>query len=102
MRLHTDYERDCWAPLNLDLSGANLHDLDLSGCILGELVCRRTQFQGTTRVNGAIINRAVCLDGAVFAGDADFSDTYFGGEVRLSGVCWNGRVDFQGAGSPSS
>jgi hypothetical protein len=100
MRLNTDYARDCWAPLNLDLSGAHLHDLDLGGCILGELMCRGTHFHGTTRVNEAIINRFVSFDNATFTGDAEFTDTYFGGSVRLVGVQWHGRPDLQGAGGP--
>lgn len=98
MRLNTDYERDCWAPLNLDLSGAHLDDLDLSGCMIGELVCRGTHFHGTTRITDAIINRAACFEDAVFTDDAEFTDTYFGGPLRLTGVQWHGGADFEGAG----
>ncbi len=97
VRLHRSDTRDPWPPLHLDLSGAHLHELDLSGCMVGELMCRATHFHGTTRITNAIIDFGACFEDAVFCGYAEFNGTYFG-SLRMRGAHWQGGVDFKGSG----
>lgn len=84
------------ADLHLDLSDAQLHDLDLDGIALGGLSLARARLTGTTRL--ALRSW----------GGLDASGTYFGGDLlaiqlgverqlSLRGALIEGALDLQGA-----
>ncbi|WP_156754925.1 pentapeptide repeat-containing protein [Actinokineospora pegani] len=77
-----------WADLDLDLTGAHLIDLDLTGCRVravtfdqavfeGRAVFRRTRIGGRARFRGARFLDGVSARGARFGAAADFRDAEF-------------------------
>ncbi|MFB7527416.1 pentapeptide repeat-containing protein [Streptomyces sp. NPDC056178] len=83
--------------LQVDLSGAELEDVDFSECRFGEVSFADTLFRGQC-----------VFDGAQFAGDAQFQCALFASDVSFSRArfdCWavfgrtrfHGRANFDGA-----
>lgn len=72
--------------LDLDLTGAELLDLDLSRCRLGSLRCDDAKFAGSTR-----------FDEISLSGDALFVDAVFEGDVHVNAVTVGGTAAFDGA-----
>ena len=79
---------DFWPDLDLDLTGAHLVDLDLTGCRLravtfdqavfeGRTSFRRTRFGGRARFRGARFRDGLAARGARFHSAADFRDVRF-------------------------
>jgi hypothetical protein len=82
---------------HLDLTGATVEYLRLSGRRIGRLTARRTKFYGITQLGELDVAKPTLLSGAVFHGrvfakDARFTgglslqDTEFADEVNLSGA----------------
>jgi hypothetical protein len=109
---------DFWPGLSVDLSGAQLSDLDLSGCrIDGILRLDRAVLSGQARLRGIIAGAAsmarltcldhawfersvfhgrVTLDGANFHGDAWFGEAMFGNWTSFAGADFAGHAWFGG------
>lgn len=108
-----------WAGLSLDLTGAALTDLDLSGCrIDGRLTLDRSAFFGQAKLRGLIVGGELSLrgavfhehawldradlhgpvtcDGAIFRADAWFGSATFGGRVSFAAVDFGGHAWFGG------
>jgi hypothetical protein len=107
-----------WPRMNVDLTGARLTDLDLSGCrIDGHLRLDNAVLAGHARLRGLIVGSATlrrleCLDhawfersvfhgpvhfdGAVFRGDAWFGEAILGGWTSFVGVDFGGHAWFGG------
>lgn len=67
-----------WSSLRIDLSRALLHDLDLSGCELAELVLERTELVGVSSLAESVIHKFRCR-GAQFLGETTWSRATLGG-----------------------
>ncbi|BBH69883.1 hypothetical protein ACTI_65680 [Actinoplanes sp. OR16] len=82
-----------WSRMRIDLSGAILHDLDLSGCRLERLDCRSGVFVGPVDFTGL---RATEADfrGAAFRDDANFAAADFGEYVRFDESSFAGETRF--------
>ncbi len=50
-----------WSALRLDLSGAVLHDIDLSDCIFSELILDRVNVVGNVHISRSTVTRCVSL-----------------------------------------
>lgn len=66
-----------WEGINLDLTGASLIDLDLSGCQIGAAQFVGAQFVGNTRFVEAKFAQKASFNGAMFAGKTFFDCTEF-------------------------
>jgi uncharacterized protein YjbI with pentapeptide repeats len=97
-----------WRPLDLDLAGAILTNLDLSGAHIQSLTCTNARFEGETTFRGMrIIGPARCtaasFTGALRSEDvdyedfADFTDAVFQADVSFSRCTFRGEARFAGA-----
>jgi len=109
-----------WAGVNIDLTGALLAELDLTGChIDGDLILCQTVINGQSRLRGVHVagdtdlrgatfrdhlwcerstfRGMVLLQGAVFGGDAWFGETHFVGPASFVGADFAGHAWFGGA-----
>ncbi|MGE5829608.1 MAG: pentapeptide repeat-containing protein [Micromonosporaceae bacterium] len=109
-----------WPDTTLDLRGATLVELDLSGCrVDGLALFDRAEFFGATRLRGTVfgadaafrsvnwyshawLERAVfrrhgLFDGSVFHGDAWFGETTFANRAAFTGTVFAGHAWFGGA-----
>jgi hypothetical protein len=109
-----------WPETILDLRGATLVELDLSGCrIDGMALFDRAEFFGATRLRGttfggdaafrtanfyshvwlerAVFRGQTLFDGAVFHGDAWFGETTFANRSVFAGTVFAGHAWFGGA-----
>jgi len=86
----------------LDLSGATLVDLDLSGCVItGPCRFGGATFLGPVRFPRTVFVGAAYFDGAVFTDHAWFEGTVFHDEARFDaaeflGDAWFGQATFGG------
>jgi hypothetical protein len=71
---------------DLDLTGANLEYLDLTGRQIGRLTARRAHLYGINRLSGVRIQRPALFSGAVFHGKTDFFSASFDGGLSLMGA----------------
>ena len=76
-----------WADIDLNLTEAHLHQLDLDACHI-----RRAQFDGATFAGWYARFR-----GATFAGDAGFGETEFAGTAEFQGAKFTGTAWFRDA-----
>jgi hypothetical protein len=92
-----------WGALTVDLTGAQLTDVDLSGChVGGDLRLDGAVLLGQARFRHLSVAGATSLHGALFTGHAWFERSVLRGPARLSatrfdGDAWFGEVTF-GAG----
>lgn len=109
-----------WPGTSLDLTGATLVELDLSGCRIDGTTCLdRTELCGATRLRGTVfvddaafrdstwhfhawLERAVfhgraLFDGAAFRGDAWFGESTFAGRTTFNRATFGGHAWFGGA-----
>ncbi len=119
LRLHPG-QRTFWSGMSVDLSGAELPDLDLSRCrVDGDLRLDGCVFPGQARLRGLIVGgrltaRGACFadhawlehcvlhgtavfDGATFGGDAWFGQAIFGGHASFAGASFDGHAWFGAA-----
>jgi uncharacterized protein YjbI with pentapeptide repeats len=84
-----------WAGLNLDLTGAVLTDLDLTGCrVDGELRLDRAVFVGAAKLRGLVVGGRMGLRAAVFRDHAWLERATFNGVVDAEAVTFQGDAWF--------
>lgn len=71
---------------NLDLTGANLEYLDLTGRQIGRLTARRAQLYGINRLSRVRIHDLALFSDAVFHGQTDLFAAGFDGGLSLMGA----------------
>lgn len=82
---------------DLDLTGALLDYLDLSGKVVGQLVLRDAQLHGTTRLNATEINGEAWFTRAVSYGRLECDNVVFRGRSNFPHLIAHDRVSFEGA-----
>ena len=70
-----------WADIDLDLSGATLHDWDFSGCTVRTSRFTRTTFLGNTGFERATFTGHAWFREATFAGNVRFTRATFAGDA---------------------
>ncbi|WP_345424294.1 pentapeptide repeat-containing protein [Pseudonocardia xishanensis] len=97
-----------WGELDLDLDGAELTDLDLSGAVVRRISARRAQLRGDTRMTALRARDSVLLSGATLYGDmhcddmivehrTDMALTTFKGAFSADGCALHGGTVLSGA-----
>jgi uncharacterized protein YjbI with pentapeptide repeats len=108
-----------WPGMDLHTEARLLHDVDLRGCEVRDVVFRRVRFDGDAHFDGLVCTglasfqescfaRHAFFGGAAFGVGADFDGTTFtgtaafpgvtaGGEVWFDDVRFSARADFTGA-----
>jgi hypothetical protein len=97
-----------WVGIDLNLRGATLLDLDLTGCHMAAARFDGARFAGDTRFVGVTFHETARFDGAryldtawfsrtIFKKNASFTLTRFGGEARFDGARCEGTAWFTGA-----
>ena len=87
-----------WTQTSLDLTGATLLDLDLSGChVDGGLRLEHATLLGQTKARGLVVRGPASLYGASFADQAWFERSAFHGPVRFDVTDFHGDAWFGGA-----
>jgi uncharacterized protein YjbI with pentapeptide repeats len=92
-----DPAAEFWPGIDLDLSGAILTELDLSGCRVRSARFEETIFEGPARFVGTTFEGPVVLSHADFRGDGSFANAEFEAAVDLSWATFARTVDFQHA-----
>lgn len=82
-----------WPDIDLDLTGAELADFDLSGCRLRSASFAKVRFLGRTSISGAVFDGGVSFDEAVFEGECRLIGTRFMSSVDLQRVVFRDQVD---------
>jgi hypothetical protein len=82
---------------DLDLTGALLDYIDLSGTAIGRLVLRDAQLHGTTRLNTTEITGEAWLTRAVSYGRLECDNVEFHGRSNFPHLIAHDRVSFEGA-----
>lgn len=72
-----------WQVFEVDLSGADLTDLDLHGCRLPHTTFQASRFTGHTVLDAATFIGTAAFDAAHFSHHASFHGTAFGGEAAF-------------------
>ncbi|MFJ9661559.1 pentapeptide repeat-containing protein [Streptomyces griseoflavus] len=88
---------DHWGDLRIDLTGATLITLNLSGCEFREGVFTNTHFIGTTRFASSTSTGLSMFRGARFSGFTDFSSFEFADRVRFDDATFNKSCSFEEA-----
>ncbi|MGH3812908.1 MAG: pentapeptide repeat-containing protein [Pseudonocardiaceae bacterium] len=82
---------------DLDLTGALLYYIDLSGKAIGQLVLRDVQLHGTTRLNATEIDGEAWFTRAVSYGRLECDNVVFRGRSNFPHLIAHDRVSFEGA-----
>lgn len=82
---------------DLDLTGAVLDYLDLSGKTLGRLLLRDAMLHGSTRLNAAEIRGEVWFTRAMSYGRTEFAETVFRAQSNFYHLTAHDRVTFEDA-----
>jgi uncharacterized protein YjbI with pentapeptide repeats/membrane protein implicated in regulation of membrane protease activity len=85
-----------WPDLDIDLTGAFLIDLDLSGCRINTARFDRATFTGKASFADATFTEASYI-GAAFAKDAVFTEARFTEDASFTGATFTERAWFIGA-----
>ena len=93
-----------WPGTSLDLRGATLTDLDLSGCLIDRLILDDAVLVGPARLRDLCVGGATSMVRAVFRDHAWLERSRFHGPLRLERVSFHGDAWFGAAqfGGPSS
>ena len=83
-----------WANIDLDLTEAHLHQLDLSVCRIRSVQFSRAEFAGYARFDGAEFAGDARFDGAEFAGYAGFYEAKFAGYAGFYKAKFTGAARF--------
>jgi hypothetical protein len=87
-----------WSQISLDLTGAALSDLDLSGCrIDGFLRLAHATLGGPARFRGLVVGGFADLRGTTFRDHAWLERSVFRGQCRFDGAVFHGDAWFGGA-----
>ncbi|MGH3803434.1 MAG: pentapeptide repeat-containing protein [Pseudonocardiaceae bacterium] len=92
-----DRRQEPGTPLNLDLTGALLDYIDLSGKAIGQLVLRDAQLHGTTRFSATEIHGDTWFTRAVSYGELKCDNAVFRGLSNFPHLTAHARVSFEGA-----
>jgi uncharacterized protein YjbI with pentapeptide repeats len=117
--LRREGARTFWADVDVDLSGAVLAKLDLTGCEVRNLDLSESRVEGSAKFNGVLVTGVAQFTAAEFAGhaaferyrcvgrtnfamttfvdDVLFQDAEFGEEFRFSGATCRSLAAFEGA-----
>jgi uncharacterized protein YjbI with pentapeptide repeats len=87
--------------INLDLSGANLINLNLFGCVIHSANFIRTTFTGSAGFSDATFTGRVVFAEATFTRFAMFEDSNFNGHANFGGVTFADVARFENATSRS-
>ncbi|RSM80498.1 type VII secretion protein EccCb [Amycolatopsis sp. WAC 01375] len=93
-----------WDGIDLDLTGANLIDIDFQACRISLARFDGATFTGVARFDRATFTGLVSFDRAVFTGDAHFGGATADGKASFNKVIFTGDAHFDGAafaGDPS-
>jgi hypothetical protein len=82
---------------DLDLTGALLDYIDLSGTAIGQLVLRDAQLHGTTRLSTTEVNGEAWFTRAVSYGRLECNNVVFRGRSNFPHLIAHDRVSFEGA-----
>ena len=86
-----------WADIDLDLTEAHLHELDLRFCRVRTVQFSRAEFAGDAGFDGAEFAGYAAFGGAEFAGYAGFGGAEFAGDAPFDGAKFAGNARFGGA-----
>ncbi|MBB6039556.1 pentapeptide repeat-containing protein [Phytomonospora endophytica] len=86
-----------WGVMDMDLTGAHLHDFRLTGCHLGTVRFGGATFSGYARFGGATFAGDARFGGATFAGGALFGEATFAGDTGFGEATFTGYAGFVGA-----
>ncbi|MBI1194150.1 MAG: hypothetical protein GC205_13410 [Bacteroidetes bacterium] len=81
----------------IDMSGAYVPDIHLSGLKVGPLNCLRSLFTGRVNFVGATFSGEADFERATFSGKASFSDATFSGEADFTIATFSGGAQFYNA-----
>jgi uncharacterized protein YjbI with pentapeptide repeats len=95
--LKTSPEPTFWSGISLDLAGATLVNLDMSGTSAVNAVYKKATFSGPADFNGATFSGPAAFDGATFSGYAGFKEAAFSGDARFDGASFSGYAGFKEA-----
>jgi hypothetical protein len=84
-----------WPNMEIDLTGANLIDLDLSQCAVPMARFQSAVFSGTASFESTTFGEEVTFESALFTSDADFRKTVFASNAFFSSVNFAGDVVFE-------
>ena len=83
-----------WPDIDLDLTGATLHDLDLSLCRVRTALFRKARFTGSGAFGATQFAELSDFGGAAFEGNAEFDSAVFGYDAVFGGVTFDGEAGF--------
>jgi hypothetical protein len=92
-----DYHQEPHTLPDLDLTGALLDYIDLSGKAIGQLVLRDAQLHGTTRFSATEINGDAWFTRAVSYGKLECDNAVFCGRSHFPHLTAHAPVSFEGA-----
>jgi len=85
-----------WAGMDLVLVGAELVDLDLSGCRVRKATFALSRFHGDSRFTAMTATGEVDFDEVGFHRHANFDDALFAQQVSFRGTSFSGNASFAG------
>ncbi|WIX99398.1 pentapeptide repeat-containing protein [Amycolatopsis mongoliensis] len=83
-----------WPGMALCLESLALHDVDLRGCEVRDLVFRGVRFLGDARFEGVVVTGLACFEEAWFARHARFGGARFGTGADFEHVTFTGNAAF--------
>ncbi|MGB6164706.1 MAG: pentapeptide repeat-containing protein [Pseudonocardiaceae bacterium] len=86
-----------WPDIDLDLTEAQLHRLDLANCHIRNAQFDGAQFSGDAGFNNAKFSRKAGFDGAQFSGSAWFNGAQFSRAAEFDGAQFSKYAGFHGA-----
>jgi uncharacterized protein YjbI with pentapeptide repeats len=85
-----------WAGMNLTLVGAELVDLDLSGCRVRNADFTRSHFHGDSRFDSMTATGEALFEGVRFDRHASFDEALFAQQVSFRAAAFAGNASFKG------
>jgi uncharacterized protein YjbI with pentapeptide repeats len=95
--LRFDVENTFWPDIDLDLTEAYLHRLNLNRCHIRNAQFDGARFSGEAGFDGAQFSGNAGFDGAQFSGKAGFDGAQFSGKAGFDGAQFSGKAGFDGA-----
>lgn len=87
-----------WPGMELDLTGATLHNWNFEDCVVHRVAFSNAIFEGRrTSFRGVRFGGRAWFRGAVFRGDANFHDALFCEKAEFEEVCFQGSALFGSA-----
>jgi pentapeptide repeat protein len=95
--LKPDLAEVFWADIDLNLTDAYLHQLDLSSCHVRKAQFDGAKFVGKAQFSEATFTSDALFGGAKFAGDATFLGVKFAGDAMFVDAEFTGNTEFADA-----